>query len=270
MIVRKHDGQLILIRQLDHSALSGEFTRHWGNEHFERPEPLDAVVLASARHDEGWREPDDEPYFDSAQRGPLHFRDITVPEHVVLYAKGIDRIIALHAYAGLLVSMHGAGFYERRYGTFPVKMSKLSEDVRAVAQEFVAEQEAIQAALKRRIWDPMKRRSEFERRVWTQYELLQIWDRLSLFVCLNDLSGPAEDRLGPMPMSADGSVTDLHVRTGGDGVIALDPYPFDVAALEARVPARAIPDRTYETAGDLRTALLDVRDASIRCRFVPG
>jgi len=73
-----------------------------------------------------------------------------------------------------------------------------------------------------------------------------------------------------MPMSADGAVTDLRVRTGGDGVIALDPYPFDVAALEARVPARAIPDRKYETAGDLRTALLDVRDASIRCRFVPG
>ncbi|MGH7429838.1 MAG: DUF3891 family protein, partial [Candidatus Methylomirabilaceae bacterium] len=114
------------------------------------------------------------------------------------------------------------------------------------------------------------RRSEFERRVWTQYELLQIWDRLSLFVCLNDLSQPAEDRLGPVPLGADGSVTDLRVRTAGDGVITLDPYPFDVAALEARVPARAISDRTYETAGDLRTALLDVRDASIRCRFIPG
>lgn len=270
MIVREQNGQLILIRQLDHSALSGEFTRHWGNGRFERPEPLDAVALASARHDEGWREPDEEPFFDPAQHGPLHFRDITVPEHVVLYAKGIDRIITLHPYAGLLVSMHGAGFYERRYGTFPVKMSKLTGDVRAVAQEFVAEQEAIQAALKRRIWDPRQRRSEFERRVWTQYELLQIWDRLSLFVCLNDLSEPAEDHLEPVPLADDGSVTVLHVRAKGDRVIALDPYPFDVAPLEARVPARAIPDRKYETAGDLRTALLDVRDASMQCRFVPG
>ncbi|MGQ0550874.1 MAG: DUF3891 family protein [Armatimonadota bacterium] len=270
MIVRRHDGELILIRQLDHSALSGEFARHWGNERFERPAPLEPVALASARHDEGWRGPDDEPYFDPAQRGPLHFRDITVPEHVVLYAKGVDRITALDPYAGLLVSMHGAGFYARRYGTFPVKMSKLTEEVREVADAFVAEQEALQAALKRHIWDPMQRRSEFERRLWTHYELLQVWDRLSLFVCLNDPSRPAEDRLGPMPVTADGPVTELRVRTTGDGVMMLDPYPFGVAALEARVTARAISDRRYETAGDLRTALLDVRDVSIRCRFVAG
>ncbi len=271
MIVRRQDGQIVLIRQLDHSALSGEFTRHWGNERFERPVPLEPVALASARHDEGWREPDDAPYFDPEKKGPLHFRDIDIRTHVVLYGRGIERIIALDPYAGLLVSMHGAGFYARRYGTFPVAMTKLDDEAHPIADTFLCEQEAVQATLKRRIWNPTEeRRSQFERRVWMYYELLQIWDRLSLFVCLNDLSRPAEDRVGPMPVATDGSVIDLRVRATGGGTITLDPYPFGVASLEARVPARAIPDRHYETGDDVRAALRDARDVSIQCRFVPA
>ncbi len=270
MIVRRQDGLLVLIRQLDHSALSGEFTRHWGNDRFEHPTPDEAVVLASARHDEGWREQDEKPLFDPQRKGPLHFRDIDVPEHAVFYRAGIERVIALDPYAGLLVSMHASGFYTRRYGTFQVKMTKITDAVRPVITEFVTHQEMVQAALKRRIWDPMQRRSEFERRLWAHYELLQVWDRLSLFVCLNDLDRPAEDRLGPLPVTTDGPVVELSVQARGNGIVALDPYPFDVPVLDASVPARTIPDRPVEGPDELRAVLREARDAPIRCRFVPA
>ncbi len=270
MIVRGVDGTLLLIRQVDHSALSGEFTRHWGNDRFERPEPLDPVALASAMHDEGWREKDEEPLHDLHRKAPMHWRDIEVAHHVVFYAEGINRVAARDPYAGLLASMHGAGIYTRRYGTYQVKMSRLHEAERSVIEAFVSEQEALQAALRRRVWDPAQRRSEFERRLWTQYEWMQIWDRLSLFVCLNDLAQEAEDRLGPTPVATGGPALDLHVRAVGGGVVTVDPYPFDVAALDVTVPARTIPDRPYETADALRAALREARETPIRARLVPA
>lgn len=270
MIVVRRGGELVLIRQVDHGLLSGEVARRWGNARFQRPEPLEPVVLASALHDEGWREQDEVPLFDARARAPLHWRDIDVASHVVFYAEGIGRVAARDPYAGLLVSMHGAGIYLRRYGTYQVKMTKLAGADREPIDRFVAEQEAEQVRLKRVVWTPEVRRAEFERTLWFHYELLQIWDRLSLFVCLNDPRRPAQDRLGPMPVTAAGPVLELHVRAAGDGRIELDPYPFDTPSLETVVAARAIPDRPYETADDVRAALRTARDASIHSRFVPA
>jgi hypothetical protein len=173
-------------------------------------------------------------------------------------------------YAGLLASMHGAGIYTRRYGTYPVKMSRLHDAERSVIETFVAEQETLQGVLKRRLWSPDERRSLFERRLWTHYECLQIWDRLSLFVCLNDLAKLAEDRLGPAPVSVDGAVVDLHARGTGAGVVTLDPYPFAAPALDVAVAARSIPDRPYASAEDLRAEVARALELSIRCRFVPA
>lgn len=270
MIVLRRGGELVLIRQVDHGLLSGEFARHWGNDRFQRPAPLAPVVLASALHDEGWREQDELPLFDAGARAPLHWRDIDVASHVVFYAEGIRRVAARDPYAGLLASMHGAGIYLRRYGTYQVKMTRLAGANREPIDRFVAEQEAEQVRLKRLVWSPEVRRAEFERTLWFHYELLQIWDRLSLFVCLNDPLRPVEDRLGPMPVTADGPVLDLHVRAAGDGRIELDPYPFEASSLEMTVEARAIPDRPYRAPEDVRAALHTARDASIRSRFVPA
>ncbi len=95
MIVRRQDGTLVLVTQLDHSALSGELARHWGNARFARPQPLESAVLAGARHDEGWREQDERPLYDAAAQGPMHFRTIDVRIHVPFYREGIRRIVAL-------------------------------------------------------------------------------------------------------------------------------------------------------------------------------
>jgi hypothetical protein len=268
VIVNRRNGELILIRQVDHCALSGEFTRRWGNARFQRAEPNAAVALASGMHDEGWRDQDDQPLFDAVKKTPVHWRDIDVPRHVVFYAAGIRRVAALDPYAGLLASMHGSGIYARRYGTYQVKMSKLHQADRSVIDAFVAEQEAEQARLKRTIWDSAQRRSEFEQTLWFHYELMQIWDRLSLCLCLNDPTRPAEDRLGPTPLSAGGEVVDLLVRASGDGRVSVEPYPFDAPDLDVAVPARAIPDRPYDAAEDVREAIRGARDATVRCRLV--
>lgn len=266
MIVRAHDGQLILIRQLDHSALCGEFARRWGNQQFAPVDPLDAVALAAARHDEGWRDEDEKPLYDDQTRRPTNFRQVEVPLHVPFYAAGIDRIVAMDPYAGLLVSMHGSGIYQRRYGAGPVRMTTIRDDVKEIAEAFVTSQEALQAHLRRRLWDPSRRRSEFERQIWTHYEWLQVWDRLSLFVCTNDLGGPVNERIGPVPLARGGPDAEITVRAD-HSTVTLDPYPFAESPWSAAVPAQAIPDRDYVGPGDVRRVLQTAADATIRVRF---
>jgi len=271
MIVRKQAGELLLIKQLDHSALSGEFTRHWGNQVFARPEPMEQIALASARHDEGWREGDEKPLYDHATKRPVHFRTIDVRPHIPLYRAGIERIIALDSYAGLLVSMHGSGIYQGRYGAGPIRMETQTEEMQPLMASFVAEQEAVQAELKRRLWQRSQRRSEFERRIWTHYEWLQAWDLLSLFVCLRDLDGSgAEERIGPVPAAVGGPDVELMVRAIGDRTVTVDPYPFDMPTLEVSVPTRIIHDRDYVNEDDLTRAVRAARESAVNCRIVRG
>jgi len=269
MIVRRREDTLVLVAQLDHAALSGTFARHWGNGQFARPEPLEPVVLAAARHDEGWREHDAQPLYDAAGQAPTHFRTIDVRTHIPFYRDGIERIVALDPYAGLLVSMHGSGIYQGRYGAGPIRMRTQTDDVRTLMDAFVAEQEALQAALKRRLWSGSGRRRLFERTVWAHYELLQVWDLLSLFICLDRDHTPVQ-HIGPATTAPDGEDLTLHVTSDGDEIVRIDPWPFDRAAIEAVVPARSIPAQPYESQRALRQALDASGDASIRCRVVPG
>ena len=54
MIVRPFRGRLLIVRQTDHMALSGQLADAWGNDHFARPEPFAPLAVAAAEHDAGW------------------------------------------------------------------------------------------------------------------------------------------------------------------------------------------------------------------------
>ncbi len=195
MVVSRRWGQLILVRQVDHAELAGVLALHWGNDRFTRPSPHASICLGTSRHDDGWLEPDARPLYNARTKRPLHFPDVDQQEHSRFYRGGIERVIAMDPYAGLLVSMHATGLYRRRWGVQPdLSPTRLTEDVQPVLEAFIVEQEAVQARIKLRILDPGRRRSEFERDLWYHYELLQVWDRLSLFACMTDLRQSAERR----------------------------------------------------------------------------
>jgi hypothetical protein len=150
-------------------------------------------------------------------------------------------------------------------------METQTEEVRPLMESFVAEQEAVQADLKRRLWRPSQRRSEFERDIWTHYEWLQAWDLMSLFVCLRDLDRPgAEEGIGPVPVAISGVDVDISVRVIGDRTVTIDPYPFGVPTLDVGVPARIISDREYVNEDDLTRAMRAARQTVVDCRIVPG
>jgi Protein of unknown function (DUF3891) len=119
MILQEQGEQLVVIRQTDHAALAGFFAREWGNELFKRPEPLEAFRLAVSEHDNGWREWELAPHIDPKTRLPYSFMSLPTEEHMQLYQRGIERVVKANRYAGLLVSLHCAGLYDRTRATIP-------------------------------------------------------------------------------------------------------------------------------------------------------
>lgn len=275
----------MLVDQVEHGRLAGDIAEHWGNEGFLAPPWRDSFVLGATLHDEGWREADSDVLFNEREGRPLYFLEIEREDHVPLYAGGVERVFAQDPYAGLLVSMHWTGLYTSRWGI----------QERAVAFNENSEVQRLQLAAldhEERRWIEVKRallgdarRSEFEAGLWHGYEVIQACDLLSLYVAVCDLepAGAQERALGlvqalygidhapgprlvqAVPRRIAGERVDLCLTGRGDGVVVVDPYPFDDDPLEFELAAREIPDRRYRTADEARRAVAAAEPVRITC-----
>jgi hypothetical protein len=131
----------------------------------------------------------------------VNFLEVDVRAHLAFYRAGIAAITEQDSEAGLLVSMHGAGIYRQRYGLDPGLGLARAEEVKDDVDAFVAEQEAKFGG------DPGDRRAD--------YELLQLFDRLSLYFCMRDLEGGEEAEVQGYRFEP---VAPWHVR--------MAPFPF--------------------------------------------
>ena len=290
MIVSRRDRRLLLIDQNEHGRLCGEICDRWGNARFARPAHAPSVRVAAAMHDEGWRTADAEPLFNAQEGRPLHFLEIAMSEHVPLYRRGVERVSHLDPYAGLLVSMHWTGLYRGRWGlqSGGVFRSAGTDEASQLQDQAVAEQEQ-QWIERRRGLMLEEPRSDFEIGLWHNYDLLQAFDLLSLFVCsadlapapgaaperLTDVLGEIEARPGPrvigaVPERAGGPRLDLVLTPGGDGTVGVDPYPFDQDEVELTISGRQIQDHRYDSHDTLRAALEQADPVTFTCRFTPS
>ena len=119
MIIQEHSDHLVLIRQTDHAVLSGHFARELGNDAFAPPQPLESFRLAATEHDNGWNEWEVASEIDPVTFLPYSFMSIPTRDHIELYQRGIERVVKADHYAGLLVSMHCLGLYDRTRATMP-------------------------------------------------------------------------------------------------------------------------------------------------------
>ncbi len=137
MIVRDAGAAWHVVLQPEHAELSEEVARAWAD----RGPRHDSVVLAARRHDDGWATWERSPMVD-ADGKPVTFLDVHVPAHLAFYRAVIAAVTDEDAYAGLLVSMHGAGIYRQRYGADPALALTRAPEVQALVDAFVAEQES--------------------------------------------------------------------------------------------------------------------------------
>jgi uncharacterized protein DUF3891 len=199
MIVRDLGDAWQVVLQTDHADLSASVAGAWreqGPHHA-------SLVIAAERHDDGWAVWEQAPRLD-ADGKPVNFLEVDVRSHLAFYRAGIAAITEQDADAGLLVSMHGAGIYRQRYGLDEALGLARAAEVQDEVDAFVSEQEAKFGG------HPGDR--------WGDYELLQLYDRLSLYFCLRDVErgeatelqgyrlepiGPWHVRLSPYPLGAD-------------------------------------------------------------------
>jgi hypothetical protein len=248
MIVRDAGDRWLLIRQTDHAEQCGRMASHWGNDQFAMPVAADAVMVGAALHDTGWRE-----WEDGQQTGailvegdtgePRTFYRVRGKEHFDLYRRGIQRTLAVDPYAGLLVSMHGVGLHNGRYGRTPDSADPDAGDPASPAGQFIAEQARLQQELRLRLQaDPCYRDAATDVAVWNNYQLLQVWDLLSLHLCMRALG---DGEIPQTPLTPGGALVNLQLTARGNYTLALDPYPFDRSPLLVGIKALVIPKERY-------------------------
>jgi hypothetical protein len=254
MIVQEQGDELILIRQTDHAVLSGFFAREWGNELFRRPEPFESVRLAAAEHDNGWREWELQPQIDPRTRLPYSFMSLPTEEHIALYQTGIERLVKIDRYAGMLVSLHASQLYDRARATIPgysAKYIKASETemVNAFLQGLKLQQLRLKVDLR---GEPTTKDFAQEKLLETNSRRLETLDRLSLYFCMNT---PQEVTMEAIPVDDQGSEVDLELRPQGGDAVSLAPYPFRKAPLTVSILARRVPKRVYTGSLDFQKTL---------------
>jgi hypothetical protein len=263
MIFQQYRGHLLVVRQPDHGVQTGLFARHWGNEQTPPFTPREPVIAAGTRHDDGWKAWEERPSIDPATGQPWQFYRLTPHEHVPLYRRGIALAAEHDPTTGVLVSMHGAGLYNDRYGTFRLAEQHFSASERALVDEFLAEQALFQQSLADRT-EGRSRHSHIttDPRVWYNYLLLQVWDRLSLQYAFRLA---ADGEIAPLPRP-DGASTALRCRHTGELSLILDPYPFDESPCTFPLETRLPPDQSYRNAEAFLAEMAKFPVTILECR----
>jgi hypothetical protein len=209
VIVRDLGDAWQVVMQTDHADLSAAFARAWAT-------PLSASLLVAAeRHDDGWAVWEQAPRLDGDGK-PVNFLEVDVRAHLAFYRAGIAAITEQDAGAGLLVSMHGAGIYRQRYRLDPALGLARAEEAKDEVEAFVAEQEAKFGG------EPGERQAE--------YELLQLFDRLSLYFCMRDVEGGEEAEL-----------QGYRLEPVAPWRVSMAPYPFGEELARFSLLRRVVP-----------------------------
>jgi hypothetical protein len=247
MLVRDRGDSWQLVLQPDHADLSGQLAAAWGGDGFAEPSPKASMVLAAVRHDDGWGVWDRRPGWDEERERPRSFLDVPVPVHLAFYRACIAAVTQEDPYAGMMISMHGAGIYNGRYGTQPSLGLTDQGKHKGLVEEFVREQEEGYRAISAELGV-----SDEER--WTNYLLLQMYDRLSLYFCLKDVEAGEADEVGPAP-DAGGAEVALQLEPAGAWHVRMAPFPFRESPARFTLVRRVLRKRAYATNDELRADL---------------
>jgi len=265
VIVAETPAGFRFVTQPAHARLAGRFAASWGAGGFDRPEPRSAVLTAADVHDDGWAPYDRRPHLGD-DGAPVDFVELDAATWVPRYEAGIDAAVARDPYAGLLVSLHGAGLRRRRYGLSP-SWPEPPSAFDAFVESEEARQRELLAAMRRdgddrvtpadadlleRLHETGGPPPDATSRLWANYARLQAWDTLSL-ACCRTASPPAYDALDGVPRGPGRPDATLSLSALGGDAIGVEPYPFDADPLAVEVPARTV-DRDACTSDDALAA----------------
>jgi len=231
----------LAITMYEHNALCMQFAKVFGNDRFERLEPLDAMVYVISNHDAGWLEYDRNPGIDPATGLPYNLVD-TPPQSIITTSRLSPDFNQRHdSYCGLISSMHSWGLYNGRYGLSKlVLLDKVAAKDRPVADKMLNGELGRQARLKEELAKDSRAAGWLgERKVFQNYKTLQFIDTLALYFNRVHPEGRTEQTFEHVPLSKDGDV-DVIIRPLGDKTYALSPFPLASEGSEFAFSGRRI------------------------------
>jgi hypothetical protein len=237
MIVHAVGDEAEIVMQFDHSLVAGQLAELWPGL-----EPRDSVVTAARLHDVGWRAWEASPRLDAETGRPQNFLRVDIGLHLEFYEAGIAEVTARDPYAGMLVGKHLAGIYRQRYGTQAALRMTRAPEAQAMVDEFVGRVEQRFLAQQREL-------GVSDEEFWRNYVLLQVFDRLSLWLCKGDPAGTGSMQI----VLPDDGV--LAVTPTAEGC-SLRPYPFATQPVEISVPLRVVALTGYANDADCAARIL--------------
>jgi hypothetical protein len=258
-----------VIRQIDHARLAGKLAEAFGNSDFDPPQPREQMLFVAAHHDDGWAALDALPPRAPHTDLPYQFTETPSALLVGVHAQSPDINEAHHPFCGLLASMHTWGLYNGRYGLSEQQVAHaLSPADRPAVQNMLQNELARQGNLQGQLAaDPDMAAWVDDTYLFYCYQLLQFFDRLSLYFCLDDPDRPVPATFKRVPRSpaVEASIRLHPLRPGFYG---LAPFPFAQDFLELNLTGRYLLPVPPEA--DLAEALNGMLDERQRITLVAG
>jgi hypothetical protein len=259
------------IMMYEHTALSHQFARAFGNDRFEPSEPNDLMYHVVLHHDAGWAAFDRDPVTDPATGLPYNLVE-TPAEHITVTSRLSPEVNSRqHPFCGLMSSMHSWGLYNGRYGlSSMVLIDKIPPHDRPLAQRMLdgelSRQERLKAELAR---DPKTAALIDEKRLFQNYKQLQFFDTLALYFNRTHAGERGEVRFEHVPLNVEEDVT-ITVRPRGADVYELSPYPFAAQSGEYGFAGRDIAPGQHEKDGGWSRVLAQAPTVWQVFRLVPA
>jgi hypothetical protein len=261
----------LAIMMHEHTALSGQFARAFGNDRFEPTEPNDLMFHVVSHHDEGWAEFDRDPVTDEKTGLPYNLVETPADHITVTSRRSPEFNERQHPYCGLMSSMHSWGLYNGRYGlSNMVLINIIPLPDRALADRMLDGELKRQERLKAEIAKDPRTAGWLEQgHLLQNYKQLQFFDLLALYFNRIHPSERTEQTFEHVPLNArqDASVT---LRPREPGVYEMAPYPFAANAAEFAFAGRLIKPRQHQGNSGWSSVLREMPTIWERFRLVAG
>ena len=256
MIRREEPDTTWIIHQAAHAYVAGQIAMRWAAP---LPAPRDDLLIAAFCHDAGWFAAERTLRINEHGQ-PRTFTETDLEAHIAIWQDSIDAVFVQSRYAALLTSLHCSALYIMRLDFIddPAPHRK-----RIAA--FLDEQQAWQDAL----IDDLRHHPRYglavePQALETNLRLLQVWDYLSLLVCMSTVH---EQSIEDVPLD-DGQRCTIQVAANGVRGMALAPYPLD-APMTVWIEARQVSGGPFASDAALQQALVDVPYKPLAFEFGP-
>jgi hypothetical protein len=225
----------------EHTALSGQFARAFGNDRFEPVHPGDAMFYVVSHHDAGWSEFDRDPVTDEKTGLPYNLVETPAAHITVTSRRSPEFNERQHPYCGLMSSMHSWGLYNGRYGLSDLVLIKIIPMAdRPLADRMLAGELERQERLRGEVAKDAQTAAWLEEgHLFQNYKQLQFFDTLALYFNRTHPSERGAQNFPHVPANAREDLS-IAIRPRQPGVYELSPYPFAADRAEFAFAGRPI------------------------------